>query len=260
MTYGFYWWEKDNQGNALSGYVQDPVPFIPHWYLKDFDYEGYAGFVVDLANYTSEMNQKTWDELDKFADRSQKKIKLLVVNTFNDVSDTTDYAKRALSHAFHEAFQCSGIVCGALRLENHSDSIVTSEVQIPAAANAMTFGYDFRYAAPQTVVEVFIEDSILFHIFSHDAIGKGYQIAPWIDISDFAGEQKSVTFRISNPFSNSEGAVRIDDLIFARIENQLFGDFTEDCDVDGADLSNFISNFSGEDLDKFAFHFGHDCL
>ena len=242
----------------MTGYIQEGI--FPHWFLRLFVHYTVAGTVVDTAYYTGEIAAETWDELNDFAERSGKKIKLLSVNTYNSVADTAGYAKDELSHAFHEAFSCSGIICGALRLENHSESIITAEIQIPALANGMTFGFDFQYAAPGTVIEAFIEDQLLYRTYSHDVVGKGYQMAPWIDISQFAGEQKPLTFRISNPVDGTESAVRIDDIIFARIENQLFGDFDEDCDVDGYDLAMFISSYSGEGLDNFAFSFGKDCL
>ena len=258
MPYGFYWWDKKNQDNVVSGYIQELR--WPQWLLRPF--LGYitSGIIVDTAYYTGEIASDTWEKLNEFAERSGKKINLVSVNTFNSVSDTADYVKDELSHAFQEALSCSGIICGALRLENHSDSLVTVMVQIPDVANGMTFGYDFKYASPGTVIEAFMNDQLLFSTFSHDVVGKGYQMTPWIDISQFAGEQKSLSFRISNPEAATEGAVRIDDLIFARIENQLYGDHDEDCDVDGADLATFIFNYSDEGLDNFTFSFGKGCL
>ena len=257
IPYGFYWWDENNHDSVLKGYIQGGVATgVPHWFLKSFDSYRAAGTIVDTAYYTGEIAEKTLEELNDFADRSGKKIKLLSVNTFNTVSDTADYVKDELSHAFQEAFPCNGIACGVLRLEHRSDSTATAEIQIPALANAMIFGFDFQYAAPGTVIEAFIEDQLLFSTYSHDEVGKGYQLAPWIDISQFAGTEAPLTFRISNPDAATEGAVRIDDLIFARIENQLFGDIDEDCDVDGSDLAMFASVFTGEGVSNVAFEFG----
>ena len=239
--YGFYWHDKDKRNDVSPFYAQYRYSY--HWQL----YSGYLvyipGAIFDSVQYSGEMSAQTLLKLNEFAERSEKKVTLMAVNTFNTVSDTANYVTDQLGHAVHEAFSCESGVCGALRLEHHSTSVVTTLVEVPADANALTFGYKFYYALPGTVLEVFLENLSIYHSFSHQDIYEGYRLAPFIDVSQYAGNEVKLSFRISNPVPEAEGAVMIDDLIFAKIQNQYPGDCNDDSDEDGSDLAIFISDF-----------------
>ena len=258
--WGFHWWDETKRANLSPYYLQSPSE--PHWKLipSEAPLTVLNGLVEDVAEYAGEINEKSWDWISDFAERANKKVKLLSVNTYNAASDSADYVTDSLGHAFHELSECQGIICGSLRLEHHSSSAVTTAIIVPDGTIGMSLGYSFPYAEPDSVIEVFIGDLPVFHAFSHDVIDEGYQMIPWIDVSQYAGESMKLTFRLSNPIPESEGVVMIDDLIFARIENQLLEDSDGDCDVDGYDLSIFLSNFAGEGLSNFALTFGKDCL
>ena len=85
------------------------------------------------------------------------------------------------------------------------------------------------------MLELIIEDLSVFHAFSHEEIGNGYQMAPWIDVSKLSGQQVRLTFRLSNPTQDSEGGCLIDDLIFAKIE---------EIDTDQDALPNITENIA----------------
>jgi hypothetical protein len=247
QPWGFYWWNQANRTNLSPYYLQSPSE--PHWLLIPFDspLTVISGELEDAAQYTGEIAEKSWNWMSDFVEHSEKKVKLLAVNTYNAAIDTAGYVTDSFDHAFQELSECQGIICGSLRLEHHSASIVTTTLDVPEGANGMAFGFSFQYAEPGSVLEVFIGDLPVFHAFSHDVIDEGYQMIPWIDVSQHAGDSMTLTFRLSNPIPETEGAVMIDDLIFARIESEIPGDRDGDCDADGSDLAALATDFGRTD-------------
>ena len=172
LHYGFDWWDKQNRSDVSSAYLQNGI----HQYeLFPHPIEEVMGFIVDGADYTGEITAETWQKLNEYAGRSKKKVTLVAVNTYNTISDTASYIANELNHVFHQAYPCAGIACGALKLEHQSESMVSTKITIPTDANALTFGYEFTYADAGGTLELIIEDISVFHAFSHQKIGSGYQ-------------------------------------------------------------------------------------
>ena len=215
IPYGFYWWDENKRSNVSSAYIQTG-PY--HYNLEAFPIEEVVGAIVDAYGYTKEMAAETLQKLAETAGRTKKKITIIAVNTYNSATDIAGYLVGELNHAVQQTGPCVDFACGWLFLQHHSDAIVSTTITIPPEANALSFGYEFKYADQGGMLELIIEDLSVFHAFSHEEIGNGYQMAPWIDVSKLSGQQVRLTFRLSNPTQDSEGGCLIDDLIFAKIE------------------------------------------
>jgi hypothetical protein len=235
--WGFYWWDKNNRYNIVEGintFYQ--VYFEPQYQLSLLNYLLQpVGAVYDGAVYAGKLSFKTVVIISNYADSAATKVNMMIVNTFNAVDNTINYTVDAAEKAY-QAFTdwvdipvASGLAQqystadeknGILMIEMHSDSpsVVTTTLDVPSDANALTFGYEFIYADTETVFEVAINGTSVYHIASSDTAGQGYQLIPWINIAKYAGNTIQFTLRLSNPVDGTNASVSIDDLIIARIE------------------------------------------
>ncbi len=214
--WGFYWWSKDNQANVPPYYKQ--LPWKPHYLLMEgkpshrtlnFYSRVYVGLVEDV--YDS-IIPEIKNQVEKYAEWTQKKVTILAAKTFNTVSDVADYVTDAAGHAMYSSL-------GYLTLSHSSTGVLSMPMNIPAGANGLAFGVEFLYGSSDSMLEVFLNDQLVYHTTGDQALGEGIQLIPWMNVEPFVGQSVTVTLRLSNPKAGAKGKIRIDDMIVAKIKS-----------------------------------------
>lgn len=226
ITYGFSWWESQNQQDVSPYYshvLGDPRwKIVPGYWLENQlldTYEWVEGEVIYAAGVLEGWSEEKKEQLLDFAEMTGKKIKVLEAKTFEKAADATEFTSNIDDHAVWVYNTAKGLIYGVLKLTIGSQAIVSTEIYIPDVANAMRFSYKFLVGDSGGVLEAFIEDLQVYVAFSDDYSGKGWQNSDWINISALAGQQVKLSFRLSNPDDGMQGAVNLDDIIFAKIKH-----------------------------------------
>ena len=213
MPYGFYWWNAQNRQNLKSDYAQ--LYAQPNYLVVEGKYEHWElitkGTLVDIMNAYGDAYTGIIQQLVDYAERAGKIIHILGANTFNTAASVSGFVVDVADHAFYDSR-------GFLTLKHSSTAVLSIPVNIPAGANALAFGVEFLSGAPGSMLEVLINDIPAFHTTSDRMLGEGLQLMPWINVEPFAGTKATLTLRLSNPNPGTEGEIKIDDLVIAKIE------------------------------------------
>lgn len=216
MPWGFYWQNISNQSNAEAFYYQAAED--PHYELTAglptaWDFTKWA--VINLPLVPGDaVDQLVGTQLTDFAKSTKSKVMLMSLKTYDTATDIAGYTTDVAGHALQEVIDLKG----HLTLTHASTAVLSMPVDIPTTANQLTFGLEFLYSPPDTLLEVFINNLPMYQTTSELALGEGYQLAPWINVEQFAGQSVTLSLRLSNPNSDTKGKVLIDDLMVARIE------------------------------------------
>jgi len=211
MPYGFYWHSHHN------GIAHTWGGFLPNrsWKVVPSPAEKIHGRVVSAGNNLLELAVQTRNNFNQFAHETGTNIKILKANAMNRLSDLASYVTDQVGHA-QWIEEASGN--GLLMLILNSEAVVTRQMNIPAESNSFQFNYEFPSGTdPQTRLEVFFSDNMVFSVKATDVSIGVTQQSPWIDISALAGQQTDLSFRLSNPVDGPLGKVKLDDLIFAKL-------------------------------------------
>jgi uncharacterized repeat protein (TIGR01451 family) len=233
--WGFYWSSAGEGGTSTQGdasylYISD-YP-IAHWCattickpdlwqlytIKDNtfkeDYENMKGAVEYSIEAALKWSQEQWDKLQEWAKKTGEKIVVYSINTFESAQEAGAFVTDKLGNAVWEFAEDS---YGVLKLFINSESVISAEMTVPVGANSMRFSFEFLLADEKTILEAFIEDVPVFLAKSEEYLGKGMQDSEWIDVSAFAGQEITVSFRLSNSVDGKQGVVAIDDIMFAKV-------------------------------------------
>ena len=211
MPYGFYWHSHQN-GIAHRWLGDSPNP---SWKVEVIPAEKIYGRVVSAGHNLQEFAGQTRNNLMQFAHETGTNVKILKANAMNRLSDLASYVTDQVGHA-QWIEETSGN--GQLMLILNSEAVVTRQMKIPAESNSFQFNYEFPSGTdPQTRLEVFFGDNMVFSVKATDVSIGVTQQSRWIDISALAGQQTDLSFRLSNPVDGPLGKVKLDDLIFAKL-------------------------------------------
>jgi len=224
QPYGFYWHESSHQNNIDSTWLH--LPNTSKWKLiSKGTLKKARGKVIDEIHAEQELQKKTLYDLKQTAKETASDIKLLAVTTFNEYIDAFSYAPDQAGHAFWDYIAATSN--GRLRLVLNSEAIVSVPITIPLEATSMQFSYKFLAGGdPDNKLEAFIENAPLFTAVAGvyiDNEGNMSERSEWIDVSNLAGEQLTLSFRFSNPTDGPLGEIAIDDIIFAKISSARAG-------------------------------------
>lgn len=219
IQYGFYWSDESTRAGVLSDYSQTILG--PHYLLHDgnlwdanIDFVG--DVIVDQTGKLIDAGVETVEQLTERAVETGKIIKIVALNTYSTVSDSTDVIVDIAGHAVYNSTE------GFLNLIHSSTA----------------------------VLGVFINDNLTYHLSSDQSTEDKMKMTPWINVEDYAGETITLSLRLSNPSEETEGKLRIDDLLLAKIEDTtvIRGDINSDGTVDLYDHLITLKVLSGSDV------------
>jgi hypothetical protein len=137
-------------------------------------------------------------------------VTILAVNSFNTEAAAAAVTVDIAGHAVYNSL-------GFLGLIHSSTATMTIPVYIPPGATSLSFGYKFLYGSSDSTLEVFINDKPIYHTNGEIALDEEMQLVPWLNVKEYAGSTIKLNLRCSNPDDGTEGKIRIDDLVVARI-------------------------------------------
>ena len=212
MPWGFYWWKKSNQAGAHANYTQQRSQ-PAYSLIKVSDAERrIAGHVSGAAVAGLAGAVEMVDLMVEYAKATNKIINILSAVTYDTAADIVDYVTDDGAHALYNTL-------GYLTLSHSSLGALSMPVNIPTDANALTFGFEFLYGTSDSILEVFLNNELVYQTSGDLALGEGFQLVPWINVEPFAGQKVTVTLRFSNPRQGTTGKIRVDDMVVAMITN-----------------------------------------
>ena len=229
VHYGFNSW----QYRDILAPWYDRLIGTPRWklygsfLLNDLIY--LDGKVEDATGKVVDWSIDKVESLNQFALETQKNILVLGLNTLDKIEDADAFLTDKVGHA---VLEITDGVNGRLKLQINSEAIASTSLNIPDNANAIRFSYEFLSADSGCIFEAFIEDLPIFLTDSDQNIGKATQHTDWFDLSSIAGQQVTLSFRLSNPDDNAHGSIAIDDIIIAKISSTIDFDGDEIIDVE----------------------------
>ncbi len=111
-------------------------------------------------------------------------------------------------------------------------TIAFTQINIPIEANSLRFSYDFLNQVPGGILDLFINDILVFKAYSEDNYN-GPRNSYWIDITSFSGTNAELTFRLASTDELQQHSIDIDNILFAKILSTI--DIDEDGIIDGED-------------------------
>jgi len=223
VPYGYYW----SKNHVLDAPYYLHVPGTDNWILvSSVDNINYIeGLVEDASNWIEGqyVDAKGFvkdkkDELIEEAEQAKAKIKILAAKGFNTAQEAMEEViTDVVDHAIWASYTVSGIPYGVMRLFHNSEAVMATQIDIPDEANSLRFSFESPLADKGGVLEVLINDALVFYIYTDDYVQKGWQKSEWIDITAFSGQSVSLVFRLSNSGTDTKGVVHLDDIIFAKI-------------------------------------------
>lgn len=259
LEYGFYW--SDISVSDSNSYLH--LPFTENWRLISNDPVNYVeGVVEDVGNLIEGLyvdakgvvlDKK--EELTNFAKAAKAKVKIIATKSFDTVDDIVSMGVDKSEHAFRAEYFVNSIPYSVIRLVHNSDASIASEIEIPSEANSLRFSFEFPYSDKGGVLELFMDDVLVFFVDIDQHIKSGWQHSEWINISEFVGKTVNISFRLSNSNNHAKGAVSIDDIIFAQIIPSI--DTDEDGLLDQED--NCPGNYNPNQTDSEGDGIGDEC-
>lgn len=218
LPWGFYWWKTQNRSTAKSQYTQrisEPHYGLFEGSLWDVSVEQRVGILVDLIGALPEATDLMAEQLADSAKAIGKTVKIMGIKSFNTATDVVNTVVNtaATAHAVYN------VTYGFLTLVHSSTAVLDIPVVIPAGANALTFAMEFLYGETGSMLEVFVNGNPVYNTTSALAMGEGLKMIPWINVEEYAGQTVTISLRLSNPNENTEGKIKIDDMIVAKIED-----------------------------------------
>lgn len=247
--YGFYWWQENNRVGVSSDYSQNTT--WPHYQLSqgtawDVGYDVASSIVIDLTDAYAEATVEMAEQIAAWAKVTGHVVKIVGISVYNTVTDVANYVVDTAGHAVLDSFY------GSVTLTHASTAVLDMPVVVPAEANVLTFGLDFLYGESGSLLEVFVNGKPVQHINSDEALGEGLRMVPWINVEQFAGQTITLSLRVSNPNQGTQGKIRLDDLILAKVEEPpvLAGDIDNNGVVDLADVIMNLQVGSGGEVNN----------
>jgi len=187
---------------------------------------------------TLRQDKRSCFAIEDFAISSTINVTILAAKTLNKVEDIAGFVTDAEGHALWVNDSISGN--GFLKLVLNSDAFLSFPVTIPIDATSMQFKYQFQAACdPQTQLEVYMNNDLLYYALAGEALEAGEQFSGWMNVMDYAGQQVDITFRLSNPVDGPLGEILLDDILFTKLSNAaILGDLNSDNFVDLKDVIN----------------------
>ena len=260
IQYGFYWTGRSE--SEFPFYIHNPVD--ENWVLHSSEdainyVEGkledasnlIGGKIIDAKGYMKDKK----DELIEEAEKAKVKIEVLAVKAYEAAQEASVVVAKESAHLFWSSYYVKGIPYSVLRLFHHSEALMSTEIDIPAEANSLRFSFEFPLTDKGGILEVLINDVLVYSISADDYLKKGWQQSEWIDISILSGQRINFALRLSNSNEDSQGIVSIDDIIIAKIIPSI------DTDSDGIlDSEDNCPNTANQDqLDSDADGLGNVC-
>lgn len=244
LPWGFYWWKENTRINLATDYSQTKM--LPHYLLDkgnawDKGWELVGDIVIDVTGAYVDASVEMVEQIEAWAKLVGKTVKVVGIKTYSTATDVADAEVDTSAHAVYNA------TFGFLTLVHSSTAVLDIPVAIPAGANALTFGMEFLYGETGSMLEVFVNGNPVYHTTSELAMTEGLKMIPWIDVEQFAGQTVTISLRLSNPNADTEGKIKIDDLIVAKIEDPDVpdGDYNNDGTVNLNDTILALQVVSG---------------
>ncbi|MCX5884520.1 MAG: hypothetical protein NT096_01175 [Proteobacteria bacterium] len=195
--------------NIVKDYVQQTN--LSRWEIIPLEIYIQGGIkCIDEGNFYCNEEPSDAQAINDYAYNNVLNITVEKAYTFKSSNDASAFYTNKTGNAIYDG------QTGTIKLITHSDAIVYTEITIPNDVTSLRFSYEFLNQTTNGILDAFIDDVPVFTAYSEDDYGSKKN-SYWIDITSFAGQTVSLTFRLSNPDDTQPGEINLDNILFAQI-------------------------------------------
>lgn len=149
------------------------------------------------------------NRLEKSAEEMATKVKVVAADAFDSASNWVSSKTSNVIHKVKDGFKF-------FWMKSDSPVSLATDYAIPADAPFMAFSYRVLRADGTDVIDVFINDEMVYSKTAADDLNKDIVLSEWINVAKWAGQTVLLTFRI---YSADGEPIEIElyDLVFAQL-------------------------------------------
>jgi|GEM_PF-6045813 len=149
------------------------------------------------------------NRLKKSAEELKTKIKVVAADTFDSASNWVASKSLNVIHNITDGYNY-------FWMKSDSPVSLATDYAIPADAPFMAFSYKVLQADGIDVIDVFVNDEMVYSRTAADDLNKDIVLSAWINVAKWAGQTVLLTFRIYSA-DGEPIIIELYDLVFAQI-------------------------------------------